>query len=182
MSCIALERPHEFRIGTFVANPHTYLQRNSLFTRVPVRSPHTGPHRSRPYRPFHAPLNFRRKYVRHKIWILSFCLLLVGCSGTGTKSLSSGGGQPGTGGQPIPATLSGLSVTPNATSIAATSTVTLHAMGSYSDGSSKDLSSSATWTSSNSNFATFSTSGVITGVASGAASITAKSATFTTST
>jgi hypothetical protein len=26
MSCIALERFHEFQIGTFVANPHTYLQ------------------------------------------------------------------------------------------------------------------------------------------------------------
>ncbi len=54
-------------------------------------------------------------------------------------------------------------------------------MGSYSDGSSKDLSSSATWTSSNSNVATVSTSGVVTGVASGAASITAKSGTFTSS-
>jgi len=119
--------------------------------------------------------------VRHKIYLFSLCLLLAGCSGTGTKSLSSGSGQPGSGGQPVPATLSGLSVTPNATSIAATSTVTLHAMGSYSDGSSKDLSSSATWTSSNSNVATVSTSGVVTGVASGAASITAKSGTFTNS-
>src|SRR5258708_16536272 len=181
MSCIALERPPEFRIGAFLTTPHPYLQRNGLFTRVPVRSPHTGPHRSRPYRPYHAPLNFRRKSVRHKIWILSFCLLLVGCSGTGTKSLSSGGGQPGAGGQPVPATLNGRSVPPNATSIAATSTVTLHAMGSYSDGSSKDLSSSATWTSSNSNVATVSTSGVVTGVASGTATITAKSGTFTSS-
>jgi uncharacterized protein YjdB len=119
--------------------------------------------------------------VRHKIWFFSLCLLLAGCSGTGTKSLSSGSGQPGSGGQPVPATLSGLSVTPNATSIAATSTVTLHATGSYSDGSSKDLSSSATWTSSNSSVATVSTSGVVTGVASGAASITAKSGTFTSS-
>jgi len=119
--------------------------------------------------------------VRHKIWFFSLCLLLAGCSGVGTKSLSSGSGQPGSGGQPVPATLNGLSVTPNATSIAATSTVTLHAMGSYSDGSSKDLSSSVTWASSNSNVATVSTSGVVTGVASGAASITAKSGTFTSS-
>jgi uncharacterized protein YjdB len=119
--------------------------------------------------------------VRHKIWILSFCVLLVGCSGTGTKSLSSGSGQPGSGGQAVPATLNALSVTPNATSIAATSTVALHAMGSYSDGSSKDLSSSATWTTSNSNVATVSTSGVVTGVASGTATITAKSGTFTSS-
>ena len=124
--------------------------------------------------------------MQNKIWFFLLCLLLAGCSGTGTKGLSSGSGQPGSGqpgsgGQPVPATLSGLSVTPNATSIAATSTVTLHAMGSYSDGSSKDLSSSATWTSSNSNVATVSTSGLVTGVASGAASITAKSGTFTSS-
>src|SRR6266481_1871907 len=165
MSCIALERPHEFQIGTFLANPHTYLQRNSLFTRVPARSPHAGPHRSRPYTRFHAPLNFRRKFVRHKIWIPLFCLLLAGCSGVGTKSLSSGSGQPGSGGQPVPASLSGLSVTPNAASIAATSTVTLHATGSYSDGTTKDLSSSATWTSSDSKIATVSTAGVVTGVA-----------------
>lgn len=116
--------------------------------------------------------------MQNKIWLFSLCLLLAGCSGT--KGLSSGSG-PGSGGQPVPATLNGLSVTPNAASIAATSTVTLHAMGSYSDSSSKDLSSSATWTSSNSNVATVSTSGLVTGVASGAASITAKSGTFTSS-
>src|SRR5713101_1916873 len=33
MSCIALERLHEFQIGTFLANPHTYLQRNTLHSR-----------------------------------------------------------------------------------------------------------------------------------------------------
>jgi len=119
--------------------------------------------------------------VRHKIWIPLFCLLLVGCSGVGTKSLNSGGGQPGSGGQPVPASLSGLSVTPNATSIAATSAVTLQAMGSYSDGTTKDLSSSATWTSSDSKIATVSTAGVVTGVASGAATIAAKSGAFTSS-
>jgi uncharacterized protein YjdB len=177
MSCIALERFHEFQIGTFLANPHTYLQRNTLHSRSSQVTTRWSASVETIY-PFHAPLNFRRKYVQNKIWFFSLCLLLAGCSGTGTKSLS---GQPGSGGQPVPATLNGLSVTPNATSIAATSTVTLHAMGSYSDGSSKDLSSSATWTSSNSNVATVSTSGLVTGVASGAASITATSGTFTSS-
>ena len=119
--------------------------------------------------------------MRHKIWIPLFCLLLAGCSGVGTKSLSSGSGQPGSGGQPVSASLTGLSVTPNAASIAATSTVTLHAMGSYSDGTSKDLSSSATWTSSDSKIAAVSTVGVVTGVASGAATIAAKSGAFTSS-
>jgi len=117
--------------------------------------------------------------VRHKIWIALSCLLLAGCSGVGTKSLSSGSGQPSSGGQPVSASLSGLSVTPNAASIAATSTVTLHATGSYSDGTTKDLSSSATWTSSDSKIATVSAAGVVTGVANGTATISAKSGAFT---
>jgi uncharacterized protein YjdB len=165
-------------MGTFLANLHTYLQRNTLHSRSSQVTTRWSASVETIY-PFHAPLNFRRKYVRHKTWILSFCLLLAGCSGV--KSLSSGGSQPGSSGQPVPASLSGLSVTPNAASITATSTVTLHAMGSYTDGSSKDLSSSATWTSSDTKIATVSTSGVVTGVASGAASITAKSGAFTSS-
>jgi uncharacterized protein YjdB len=180
MSCIELERFHEFPIGRLLANPHTYLQRNTLHSRSSQVTSRWSASVENIY-PFRAPLNFRRKYVQNKIWFFSLCLLLAGCSGTGTKSLGSGSGQPGSGGQPVPATLSGLSVTPNATSIAATSTVTLHAMGSYSDGSSKDLSSTATWTSSNSSVATVSTSGLVTGVASGAATITAQSGTFTSS-
>ena len=119
--------------------------------------------------------------MRHKIWIALSCLLLAGCSGVGTKSLSSGSGQPSPGGQPVSASLSGLSVTPNAASIAATSTVTLHATGSYSDGTTKDLSSSATWSSSDSKIATVSAAGVVTGVANGTATIAAKSGAFTSS-
>jgi trimeric autotransporter adhesin len=121
--------------------------------------------------------------VRHKIWIFSLCLLLAGCSGVKSK-LSSGGSGSGagsssdSGGQLVPASLSGLSVTPSAASIAATSTIALHAMGTYSDGTTKDLSSSAIWTSSDLKVATVSSLGVVTGVAAGAITITAKSGTF----
>jgi hypothetical protein len=89
--------------------------------------------------------------VRHKIGILSFCFLLAACSGVKNSSTSGGqsgsGSQPGAGSQPTPASLAGLSVTPSAVSIAAAATVSLHAMGTYSDGSTKDLTSSVTWSS-----------------------------------
>ena len=49
----------------------------------------------------------------------------------------------------------------------------LTATGLYSDGSSKDLTASVTWSSSNTAAATVSPSGLVTGVATGAATITA---------
>jgi uncharacterized protein YjdB len=52
-------------------------------------------------------------------------------------------------------------------------------MGTYSDGSTKDLSSAATWTSSDPTVATVSTAGVVTGVVSGSVTVTAKSGAFT---
>jgi uncharacterized protein YjdB len=119
--------------------------------------------------------------VQRKIWILSFCLFLAACSGV-NKSSSSGqpssGGQPGSGGQPVPAVLNGLSVTPNTMSVAAAATISLHAAGSYSDGSTKDLTSVATWSSSDLKVATVSAAGVVTAVATGVATVAAQSGTF----
>jgi uncharacterized protein YjdB len=119
--------------------------------------------------------------VQRKIWILSFCLFLAACSGV-NKSPSSGqpssGGQPGSGGQPVPAVLNGLSVTPNTMSVAAAATISLHAAGSYSDGSTKDLTSLATWSSSDLKVATVSAAGVVTAVATGVATVAAQSGTF----
>jgi len=108
--------------------------------------------------------------LRHKIGILSFCLLLAGCSGV--KNVSGGGGGPNS------ASLTALAVTPGAVTVAAASTVSLRAMGSYSDGSTKDLTSSVTWSSSDSNTVSVNTAGVATGVATGLATITAHSGAF----
>jgi len=131
--------------------------------------------------------------VQRKIWTLSLCVFLAGCSGakgqlsssgqSGSSGQSSSGGQSGSGsgGQTVPASLSGLSVSPNASSIVAATTVSLHALGSYSDGSSKDLTSSAAWSTSDPKTATVSAAGVVTGVAAGAATVTATSGTFTSS-
>jgi len=108
--------------------------------------------------------------VRLKIWILSFCVLLAACSGAKN--------QPGSGGQPGSASLTGLAVTPAATSIATAATVSLHATGMYSDGTTKDLTPSVTWSSSDSNVASVSSAGVATGVTTGVVTVTALSGAF----
>ena len=102
--------------------------------------------------------------MRHKIWILSFCLLLTACSGVKN--------QQGSGGS---ASLTALSVTPSAVSIAVAATVSLHVTGTYSDGSTKDLTPSVTWSSSDPNAASVSASGLATGVATGVVTVTARS-------
>lgn len=53
------------------------------------------------------------------------------------------------------------------------------AIGTYSDGSTKNLTSSATWSSSNTGVATISASGVATGVAAGTVTFTATSGSIT---
>src|SRR5215813_6477228 len=68
----------------------------------------------------------------------------------------------------IAPTLQSITVTPNSTSVVVGSTVAFTATGLYSDGSSKNITTQAAWTSSNTTLATIvSTTGVATGVASG---------------
>ena len=73
-------------------------------------------------------------------FLVSLFLFLAACSG---KSASTGtGGSGGSG------TLASISVTPASTSISVSAQVSFKAMGIYSDGSSKDLTASAQWASS----------------------------------
>jgi hypothetical protein len=78
-------------------------------------------------------------------------------------------------------TLSSITVTPANASIAAGSTVQFTATGYYSDNSTQDLTTLATWSSSNTAVATISNTagsqGLASGVAAGAATITATSGT-----
>ena len=106
--------------------------------------------------------------MRNKIWILSFCLLLAACSGVKNQ----GGSQPGS------TSLTGVSVTPGAATIATAGTLSLHATGLYSDGSSKDLTASVSWSSSDTNIVSVSSAGVATGVATGVVTVTASSGSF----
>ena len=114
--------------------------------------------------------------MRRKISILSLAMLLVGCSGV--KNQSNGGG----GGQGSNASLTGLSVTPPAATVIVSKTQSLQATGSYSDGSTKDLTASVTWNSADTTTASVSPAGVVTGGATGVTTVTAHSGNFSAST
>ncbi len=100
--------------------------------------------------------------------LLSVCVF-VGCGG----STSSGGTTPPA------ATLVSIQVTPAAPSIAPSATQQFTATGTYSDGTTKNLTSTANWLSSSTSVATINTSGLATGVAPGTTTISATSGTVT---
>ena len=105
--------------------------------------------------------------------LLSFLLLgvslFVGCGG----SSSSGGTTP-------PAvTLVSIAVTPSSPSITAGTTQQFSATGTYSDGSTKNLTSTANWLSATPAVATINVAGLATAVAVGTTTITATSGTIT---
>lgn len=69
--------------------------------------------------------------------------------------------------------LTSVAVTPASPSVAVGKTVQLTAVGGYDDGTSNKLTSSVTWSSSDSGVASVSTSGLLEGVSAGTATITA---------
>jgi uncharacterized protein YjdB len=97
--------------------------------------------------------------------------LLSSCGG-GASSSTSGGG---TSVPPPPtASLTLLQVTPGNASVAATATQQFTATGKYSDGTSKDLTSLALWSSSDSSVASVNTAGLASGVVVGVVTVTAQ--------
>ncbi len=113
-------------------------------------------------------------------WILSLLLagvtLFVGC-----------GGSSGSGPTPPPTTptLTAITVTPATPAIALGTTQPTQqfaATGTYSDGSTKVLTSTANWVSSNPAVATVNTTGLATGMTAGTTTITATSGTIVGST
>ena len=72
------------------------------------------------------------------------------------------------------AQLRAIVVTPNPATIPVGQTAQLSALGVYDDGSTKDVTSTVTWASSNEASVTVAASGVATGVAAGDATITAQ--------
>jgi len=107
---------------------------------------------------------------------LLLSLLLVGVSFmVGCGSGSGSGGSSGGGGSTV--TLVSISVTPATSSIAPNQTQQFKAIGSYSDGTTKDLTATATWSASAG--ASIAAGGLATGVTPGATStITAISGTI----
>ncbi len=93
-------------------------------------------------------------------WLgIAACLLVAGCGNSGAviKSLQS------------------IAVTPSDPSLAAGTTLQLTATGMWSDLSNQDLSSSASWASSDAAVLTVSAAGLVTAVAPGTATVTATS-------
>jgi hypothetical protein len=78
--------------------------------------------------------------------------------------------------------LQSLAVTPANPSILVGQSQQFAATGTYSDGTSHDLTSSATWSSSNTSVATISSAGLASGVSAGSSAMTATSGTISGST
>jgi hypothetical protein len=72
-----------------------------------------------------------------------------------------------------PAVLQSVTVTPTNPTVVKTLTLGLTATGSYSDGTSQDLTASASWSSASPGVATVTAGGVVTGVAVGSSRVTA---------
>ena len=72
-----------------------------------------------------------------------------------------------------PATLQSIAVTPSYPSITKSQSKQFMATGKYSDGTSKDITSSVTWTSGTTSVATIAASGLATGIGAGSSAITA---------
>ena len=100
---------------------------------------------------------------------LSFFVTLI------AVSLFPGCGGGGTATQPASPTLQSITVTAANSSVAAGLTDQLTATGTYSDGSTQNLTASVTWSSATAAAATISTSGLATAVATGSSVITATS-------
>jgi uncharacterized protein YjdB len=72
-----------------------------------------------------------------------------------------------------PPTLVSIAVAPMSFSVAAGATRQITATGTYSDGTNKDITSSVAWSSSNVSVASVGSTGLVTGIGAGTASITA---------
>jgi len=109
--------------------------------------------------------------VKLGLCIIALCAAtFVACGGGSSTGGGGGGGNN-------PPTLQSISVSPSTPTIIVGGTQPFTATGHYSDNSTKDLTTSATWSSSDTTVATIAASGVATGVKAGAATITATSGT-----
>src|SRR4051812_3219387 len=95
-------------------------------------------------------------------WLAMATAIFVVASLTGCGGSSTG-----------PTKLTSIAVTPATASVAKDSTQQFTAKGTYSDNTSKDISSMVTWASTMTTVATVSTTGLATGKAAGMTAITA---------
>jgi uncharacterized protein YjdB len=76
----------------------------------------------------------------------------------------------------VSATLTSITLTPSASGVAIGSTLLLHAVGTFSDGTTRPINLSATWsvTPSDNSVATVNSNGLVTGIATGVATVKAQ--------
>jgi hypothetical protein len=98
-----------------------------------------------------------------RTFVISILAALVGCGGGGSSSNNGGGSNT--------PSLTTLTLSPIGPAVTVGGTFAFSANGTYSDGSTKDLTSSATWSSSDASKATIN-AGTATGVAPGVVTIT----------
>lgn len=103
-------------------------------------------------------------------FLISLFLIILGCGGGGGGTL------------PSTAALISISVTPANPSVPVQVTQQFAAFGTYSDGTSRDITTQTTWSSSSTSVATVNSSGLATPVAAGTATITATSGSISGST
>jgi uncharacterized protein YjdB len=105
--------------------------------------------------------------------ILITCLVLSGCGGGSSKSNSQSTSST--------KTLSSITVSAKngAKSVVAGATLQLAAQGTYSDGSTADITSSVTWSTSDVTIATANASGLLTSIKAGSVAATAKQGSLT---
>ena len=96
-----------------------------------------------------------------RLILFPLLVLLAGCSGGAYLSPSTA------------AVLSSIAIDPATSSVAAGLTVAYTATGTFSDGTTQDVTSQASWSSSSTAVATVSSSGVATAVAPGTSTIKA---------
>jgi len=118
-------------------------------------------------------MNSIRRPVFRTLILFSVLASLAACGGGGDGG-SAANGPPG-GGTAV--TLKSLAITSGSSTVTTGSTVAFAATGTFSDGTTKDLTQQLTWTSSSTGVATVasggSMAGIATGVAGGTASIMA---------
>jgi len=112
--------------------------------------------------------------------LVFLCALLTACGGAvgngGGKGSSQGGGTGGSSkGGSGSVTISSMQISPNSTAIATGANQQFSATAHMSDGSTKDVTGTVQWASSDTSVATIDTAGRATGSAPGVATITATS-------
>lgn len=127
----------------------------------------------KPHNPFDAnALLPRTLLATWRKCVLFLLFLLAACGGDGGGSGGAGGGSGGDGGGTSQVTLNSVAISPANPTLAIETTSNLVLTGTYSDGSTRDLSAGAAWASSTPNVATVS-GGAVAALAEGTTTISA---------